>query len=394
MLTVAAAAVVLPGATVLPGVAALPGISGSASAAPAPLLRAPDGGAEPAADPKPEVDPKPAADPAPAAEAAPAADPKPADPKPAADPAAAAPAAAPNPAAAGDPAPPAAPEPPARPRFQEFMVPSSMGPVKVQVQWAARGGDAALYLLDGLRARDDFNAWSFETNAMRQFIDDDVTLVMPVGGQSSWYSDWRAPSGTNGQKFTYKWETFLSDELPAFLEQHGVSRTRNAVAGLSMGGSAALALAAYHRDQFKHASSFSGYLNISAPGMREAIRLAMLDAGRFNVDSMAWPWSPAWLRMDPFVFAPQLRGLPMYVSAASGIPGPYDNREGQTAFNTVNAIALEALSMVNTVAFMSRLKQLGIDANFHSPAKGTHSWGYWQDQLATARPDILAALGV
>ncbi|WP_245663408.1 alpha/beta hydrolase [Nocardia inohanensis] len=278
--------------------------------------------------------------------------------------------------------------------FEELMVPSSMGPVKVQVQWARHGGDAALYLLDGLRAREDFNAWSFETNAMKMFAEDNVTLVMPVGGQSSFYTDWRAPSSGNGQKFTYKWETFLSEELPAFLEGYGVSRTKNAVAGLSMGGSAALALAAYHRDQFKHASSFSGYLNISAPGMREAIRIAMLDAGRFNVDSMAWPWSPQWLRMDPFVFAPQLRGLPMYVSAAAGIPGPHDNPDGPVGiFNTVNAIALEALSMVNTVSFMARLNQLGIDAHYSLPSNGTHSWGYWQDQLESARPEILAALG-
>ncbi|GAB0103423.1 hypothetical protein JMUB6875_23960 [Nocardia sp. JMUB6875] len=279
--------------------------------------------------------------------------------------------------------------------FEELMVPSSMGPVKVQVQWAKHGGDAALYLLDGLRARDDFNAWTFETNALQQFADDNITLVMPVGGQSSFYTDWRAPSSTNGQKFTYRWETFLTDELPSFLEGFGVSRTNNAVAGLSMGGSAALALAAFHRDQFKHASSFSGYLNISAPGMREAIRIAMLDAGRFNVDSMAWPWSPAWLRMDPFVFAPQLRNLPLYISASWGVPGPHDNPEGPVGlFNTVNAVALEALSMVNTIAFMARMNQLGIGAHYSLPTRGTHSWGYWQDQLAGARPDILAALGV
>src|SRR5258708_5485725 len=35
---------------------------------------------------------------------------------------------------------------------EDLMVPSAMGPIKVQVQWAARGGSAALYLLDGLRA--------------------------------------------------------------------------------------------------------------------------------------------------------------------------------------------------------------------------------------------------
>ncbi|WP_405498768.1 alpha/beta hydrolase [Nocardia sp. NBC_00511] len=278
--------------------------------------------------------------------------------------------------------------------FEELMVPSSMGPVKVQVQWAAHGGDGALYLLDGLRAREDFNAWTFETNALQQFANDNITLVMPVGGQSSFYTDWRVPSNTNGQKTTYRWETFLTEELPAFLEGYGVSRTKNAIAGLSMGGSAALALAAYHRDQFKHASSFSGYLNISAPGMREAIRIAMLSAGRFNVDSMAWPWSPAWLRMDPFVFAPQLRNLPMYISASAGVLGAHDNPDSPIGmFNTVNAVALEALSMVNTVSFMARMNQLGIGAHFNLPVNGTHSWGYWQDQLAAARPDILAALG-
>ncbi|MVU79726.1 esterase family protein [Nocardia sp. ET3-3] len=279
--------------------------------------------------------------------------------------------------------------------FEQLMVPSSMGPIKVQVQWAKHGGDAALYLLDGLRARDDFNAWTFETNALQQFADDNITLVMPVGGQSSFYTDWRAPSSTNGQKFTYRWETFLTEELPAFLEGYGVSRTNDAVAGLSMGGSAALALAAYHRDQFKHASSFSGYLNISAPGMREAIRIAMLDAGRFNVDSMAWPWSPAWLRMDPFVFAPQLRNLPLFISASWGVLGPHDHPDSPIGiFNTMNAVALEALSMVNTVSFMARMNQLGIGAHYNLPVAGTHSWGYWQDQLAAARPDILAALGV
>src|SRR5690606_41944888 len=72
--------------------------------------------------------------------------------------------------------------------YEELLVPSSMGPIKVQVQWAARGGNAALYLLDGLRARDAGNAWSFESNAMDQFRDANGTLVMPVGGDSRFYT--------------------------------------------------------------------------------------------------------------------------------------------------------------------------------------------------------------
>nr|WP_269821571.1 alpha/beta hydrolase family protein [Nocardia yamanashiensis] len=275
--------------------------------------------------------------------------------------------------------------------FEELMVPSSMGPIKVQVQWAKYGGTSALYLLDGMRAGDDKNAWSNpdEGNALATFAEDNITVVMPVGGQSSFYTDWASASNTNGQKYTYKWETFLTKELPNFLANYGVSKTNNAVAGLSMGGSAALALAAYHRDQFKHASSFSGYLNLSAPGMREAIRIAMLDAGRYNVDSMAAPWSPQWLRMDPFVFAQQLKGLPMFISSSTGIPGRYDGFD----FGTGNAIALEALSIVNTRAFEARLSSLGIPARFDFPGTGTHKWKYWAEELTKVRPDILNALG-
>ena len=278
--------------------------------------------------------------------------------------------------------------------YDELWVPSSMGPIKVQVQWAKRGGNAALYLLDGLRARDDRNAWSFETNALAQFGNDNVTLVMPVGGESSFYSDWYSPSNFNGQEITYKWETFLTQELPNFLAGYGVSRSNNAVLGLSMGGSAALTLAAYHREQFKFAGSLSGYLNISAPGMREAIRVAMIDAGRYNVDAM-WgpPWNPAWLRNDPFVFAPQLQGLSMYISAASGLPGEHDRPVAPIDYyNTANGMGLEALALSNTRAFQVRLATLGIPANFSFPPNGTHSWPYWEAELWKARGQILDTL--
>ncbi|RVW04016.1 alpha/beta hydrolase [Rhodococcus xishaensis] len=278
--------------------------------------------------------------------------------------------------------------------YEEVYVDSTMGPIKVQIQWAARGGNGALYLLDGLRARDDRNAWSFETNALEQFRKDDITLVMPVGGQSSFYTDWYAPSNINGQKVTYKWETFLTRELPAYLATRGVSRSNNAVVGLSMGGSAALTLAAYHKDQFKFAGSYSGYLNISAPGMREAIRIAMLDAGGYNVDAM-WgpPWSSAWLRNDPFVFAPMLRGISLYISSGNGLMGEFDNPVGFVgSFNTSTAMSLEALALANTKAFQARLNSLGIPATYDFTNAGTHSWAYWSEELWKSRPQILDAL--
>ncbi len=70
---------------------------------------------------------------------------------------------------------------------------------------------------------------------------------MPVGGQSSFYSDWYKPACGKAGCTTYKWETFLTSELPAYLSaQKQVKSTGSAAVGLSMAGSSSLILAAYH----------------------------------------------------------------------------------------------------------------------------------------------------
>ncbi|WP_245959026.1 MULTISPECIES: alpha/beta hydrolase [Rhodococcus] len=283
-------------------------------------------------------------------------------------------------------------------RFHEDMVaaPGGVGAIKVRIWRANNGSNKAVYLLDGLRATDDMSGWEHETNAA-WLADHGVNVIMPVGGQSSFYADWYAPSNFNGQPYTYKWESFLTQNLPDHLANvYGIDRSNNAVVGLSMGGNAALILAAYHRNQFTFAGSLSGYLNLSAPGMREAIRVAMLDAGGYNSDAM-WgpPWDSAWLRHDPFVAAPNLRGLPMWISAASGLPGQYD-RPGSLvgSFNTTNAMGLEALALTQNRAFQVRLLTLGIDtAHFSFPVLGTHSWGYWQDELWAMLPMLKSSIG-
>src|SRR5258708_7897798 len=87
---------------------------------------------------------------------------------------------------------------------------------------------------------------------------------MPVGGQSSFYSDWYKPACGKAGCTTYKWETFMTSELPAYLAANkGVDPSRNAAVGLSMAGSAALIFAAYHPNQFQYAGSLSGFLNLS-----------------------------------------------------------------------------------------------------------------------------------
>ena len=131
-----------------------------------------------------------------------------------------------------------------------------------------------------------------------------LSVVMPVGGQSSFYSDWYKPAcSKSGACQTYKWETFLTQELPAYLASaKQVKPTGSAAVGLSMAGSAALTLAIYHPDQFPYAASLSGFLNLSEGWWPMLVNTSMGDAGGFKSDDMWGPSSdPAWKRNDPMV---------------------------------------------------------------------------------------------
>jgi diacylglycerol O-acyltransferase/trehalose O-mycolyltransferase len=217
---------------------------------------------------------------------------------------------------------------------------------------------------------------------------------MPVGGQSSFYSDWYSPSSFNNQPYTYKWETFLTNELPQWLAANKqVSPTGNGVVGLSMAGGAALILSAYHPAQFSYAASLSGFLNPSTLFMKQAIRVAMLDAGGYNVDNM-WgpPWDPAWRRNDPLVQVSRIvgNGTRLWIYCAPG-GGPAD--ENVDPGLTVSASSLESLAIGSNLRFQEKYVAAGgTNATFQFPPAGNHSWAYWGAQLQALKPDLITTL--
>jgi diacylglycerol O-acyltransferase/trehalose O-mycolyltransferase len=270
---------------------------------------------------------------------------------------------------------------------------TSMGRnIRVQFQ---PGGARAVYLLDGLRAQDDYSGWDINTSAFEWFYESGISTVMPVGGQSSFYTDWYSPSSFNKQPYTYKWETFLTNELPMWLAANRqISMTGNGIVGLSMSGSAALILSAYHPAQFRYAASLSGFLSPSALFMQQAIRVAMLDAGGYNVDNM-WgaPWEPSWKRNDPLVQVSRIvaSGTRLWIYCAPG--GSTALNDGADPNQAINADNLESMAIKSNKDFQEAYaKAGGTNATFVFPPSGNHAWPYWGQQLNSLKPDLIATL--
>ncbi|MBU8807569.1 esterase family protein [Mycolicibacterium goodii] len=279
---------------------------------------------------------------------------------------------------------------------ERLQVPSAAMGRDITVQFQG-GGPHALYLLDGLRAQDDANGWDINTAAFEWFYQSGISVVMPVGGQSSFYTDWYRPAVGSAGTTTYKWETFLTRELPAWLAANrGVAPTGNAVVGLSMSGGAALNLATWYPQQFIFAGALSGFLNPSQGLWPTMIGFAMKDAGGYNsADMWGLANDPAWRRNDPMVNINRLvaNNTAIWVYCGNGAPSDLDSAGdfGQL----YSAQFLENITVNTNKEFQKRyLAAGGRNAVFNFPPNGTHAWAYWGAQLQAMKPDLLRVLGV
>lgn len=260
--------------------------------------------------------------------------------------------------------------------------------IPVQIVPAARGGNAGLYLLDGLRATEHTNAWLKDVNAAAVYAHSNITLVMPVGGESSFYADWaNDPKYGNGKP--YMWETFLTRELPGYLQRHfGVAPNNNSIIGLSMGGTSAMNLAAKHPEQFRQVMSFSGYLTTTLPGMQTMLRVSMLDAGGYNLNAMYGSLiNPNRFANDPFLNMGGLRNTDVYISAGSGIPGPADAK--YLPQHKAAGMALELGANVTTRVWEVKARAQGLRVTSDYPAQGLHNWDQFGYQLNKTKGRVL-----
>lgn len=249
-----------------------------------------------------------------------------------------------------------------------------------------------LITLDGLRAQEDQSGWIINTSIEDFYRDKNVNVVLPIGGESSFYTNWKEPDkGKN-----YQWETFLQSELPPILESDWRSTDVRGIQGLSMGGSAAMMLAARNPGFYKYAASYSGILQLTSYGMPQAIQFALRDGGGYDSMKMFGPPSdPAWQEHDPYLLAENLRGTSLYVSSGNGLVGPHDKPSDIPLLATnYSGVGLEILSRVTSQQFAIKLNQLGIPGQAVYRPSGTHTWPYWQFEMQQSWPQAAGALGL
>lgn len=246
----------------------------------------------------------------------------------------------------------------------------------------------SVWMLGGLYGSERANGWLTSGTAREFFDDKNVNVVMPVGGTGTFYSDWQRPD--NGE--TIRWETFLTGELPGILSEQFRTNDRRAIAGVSMGATASLILAGRHPGMFRFVGSFSGFQDMSSPGMPAAVNYMTQMVGRESATNMWGPYnSRGWLTHDPKLLLAGLRGATVYLSAGTGTPRAGESY-GDPEVDEINN-QLEPLSRVTTAAFASQATAFGVDTRLHLRDIGSHTWYSWVPELHAAWSEMAGALG-
>ncbi|MEU1981482.1 alpha/beta hydrolase family protein [Nocardia sp. NPDC019395] len=255
-----------------------------------------------------------------------------------------------------------------------------------------------LYLLNGITGGGDGGNWFDRTDIAEHFDSEQVTIVNPIGGAGSYFTDWRADDPILGRQ---RWTTFLTEELPPLIDSTFHGSGANALAGVSMAAASVFQLALAAPGRYRALGSYSGCVRTSDPQGRAVVELVVRSNGGDPENMWGPPQDRAWNDNDPFLHAEALRGLALYVSAGTGAPGALDTMDGPGIQRNPGKLIDQMLvgGLLETVAagcatrLGERLHELGIPATVALRPDGTHSWGYWQQELHDSWPVFAATLG-
>ncbi|MFB4300774.1 alpha/beta hydrolase-fold protein [Actinomadura sp. NTSP31] len=230
-----------------------------------------------------------------------------------------------------------------------------------------------------------YTSWSHDGHIENVAKNYNVMVVMPEGGSNGSYANW----WNGGKGGIPMWESFHISEVIPLMEANFHAGSTRAAMGLSSGGQGAITYAERHAGYFKYAASYSGALNITAPGMPAVLTLMNKDAGTKIWGDPIFNRSN-WESHDAAVNVRKLKGTGLYISAGNGKPGPYDNPNA--APGDAGRVG-EDLAGQMTVNFVNAAKRSGVSVTSHLYGPGMHNWKYWRREVDLSWPAMMAAIG-
>jgi S-formylglutathione hydrolase FrmB len=260
--------------------------------------------------------------------------------------------------------------------FESLMVPSAAMGRDISVAFLA-GGPHAVYLLDAFNAAPDVSNWVTAGNAMNTLGGRGVSVVAPAGGAYTMYTDWE-------QDGSRQWDTFLSHELPDWLAANkGLAPGGHGVVGASQGGYAATALATFHPDRFRYASSLSGFLAPERTGVDGTITAALKQGGADSDHMWGLPQLGRWKWHSPNQNIQQLvdNNIRLWIySPGSGAPTDQGAMAGYP----------DIAQGTNATFYSHYADAGGHNGHFDLGRGGGNDWGTWGQQLAAMSADLAA----
>lgn len=253
-----------------------------------------------------------------------------------------------------------------------------------------RPGGPTVYMLPGLGGAEDGVSWINNGGARTFFAGKRVTAVFPIGGRSSMFTDWQHDDPILGRN---KWQTYLTQELPGIINRAFGTNGVNAITGVSMSGGPALSIAESAPHLYRAVASYSGCPGTTDPLGLGATTAVVTRSGGNVLNMWGLPGSPAWVSHDPVVNAATLRGKAVFLSAATGVPGPIDGGLQESSGGLLGGGPIEAYTRACTTTMSNRLNSLGIGHTFSARPVGSHSWGLFAADLRASWPVIGAAIG-
>ncbi len=257
------------------------------------------------------------------------------------------------------------------------------------------------YLLNGVGGGEDKTTWLQQTDLVDFMRDKNVNVVMPTLGRASYYTDWQRDDPKLGRN---KWSTFLGVELPPLIDRELATNGTQSIAAISTSSTAVLNLAIEHPGLYRGVAAYSGCVQSADSVGQQLVKISVEDWGGGNVENMWGPiGGPDWVAHDPQVNVEKLRGTQIYMSSGNGIPGGVNDSYANPRIQDGRATMFEQLAIggpiemataVCTDHMAKHLAAAGIPATVDIRKNGTHSWGYWQDDLHKSWPWIAGTLGL